>query len=362
MGDARLRMNSDGGDARLRTAEFDPREDIMARRSFMALSARVALGALAGATILVAPPTAQAQTPVKVMVFPGLSNLSIFAAEHKNLFAKHGLAIELINTPSSDVQRERLAKGEIQIAQAAVDNAVAMVELAKADAIIVTGGDNGYNRIMVQGDISSFADLRGRTVAVDAPNTAYALVLYKVLKDAGLNKGDYKVNPVGGTPARLEAMIKDKSNAAGIINIPFSFRGQEAGLKDMGSAAKAIGAYQADGAFVMRAWAQANSDTLIRYIKAFVEGRRWLLDPANKAEVVKLLADRLRLAPDVAERTYRVATDPVDGVARDAKFDMDGFKNVLKLRAEIEGQWGGTPPPPDKFIDLSYYAKAIAAL
>ena len=40
--------------------------------------------------------------------------------------------------------------------------------------------------------------------------------------------------------------------------------------------------------------------------------------------------------------------------------DLDGFKNVLKLRAEIEGQWGGTPPDPGKYIDLSYYDKAVA--
>jgi hypothetical protein len=38
------------------------------------------------------------------------------------------------------------------------------------------------------------------------------------------------------------------------------------------------------------------------------------------------------------------------------------FKNVLKLRAEIEGQWGGKPPAPDKYIDLSYYNKALAGL
>jgi hypothetical protein len=31
---------------------------------------------------------------------------------------------------------------------------------------------------------------------------------------------------------------------------------------------------------------------------------------------------------------------------------------VLKLRAEIEGQWGGTAPAPDKYLDLSYYDKA----
>ena len=158
------------------------------------------------------------------------------------------------------------------------------------------------------------------------------------------------------TTARLEAMTKDKANAAGLLNPPFSFRAKAAGLKDMGAPAAAIGSYQADGAFVMREWAKAND------IKAYVEGRRWALDPANKAEAIALLAERLKLAPEVAAQSYAVATDPVDGIARDAKLDMAGFRNVLKLRAEIEGQWGGNPPPPDKYLDLSYYERALAGL
>src|SRR6266540_4415060 len=312
--------------------------------------------ALAGAAMFGTIGAAAAQTQLKVMVFPGLSNLPIFAAQHKDLFAKQGLAIELLNTPNSDVLRDGLAKGDHQVAHAAVDNAVAMVELAKADVVIVTGGDNGFNRIFVQPEINGYADLRGKAVVVDAPNTAYALLLYKVLKDHGLNKGDYTVRPVGGTTARLEAMTKDKANAAaGVLNPPFAFRAREAGLKDMGPAAKAIGAYQVGGAFVMRDWAKANSDTLVRYISAYVEGCRWALDPANKAEAIALIADRLKLTPEVAAQSYAVATDPPGSVAKDAKFDMEGFKNVLKLRAEIEGQWGGNPPPPEKHVDLSHY-------
>src|SRR5712671_310312 len=321
------------------------------------------IGALAGAAMLAATNSAPAQTPLKVMTFPGLSNFSILAAQHKDLFAKHGLAIELLNTPSSDVLRDGLAKGDHQIGHAAVDNAVAMAELAKADIAIVTGGDNGFNRIFVQPEIGSYAELRGKTVVVDAPNTAFALLLYKVLKDNGLNKGDYTVRPVGGTPARLEAMTKDKANAAaGVLGPPFSFRAAQAGLKDMGAAANAVGSYQSDGAFVMRAWAKANSDTLVRYISAYVEGRRWALDPANKAEAIALLSERLKLTPQVAALAYAVATDPAEGIAKDAKFDMAGFANVLKLRAEIEGQWGGKPPAPEKYVDLSYYDRALSGL
>jgi ABC-type nitrate/sulfonate/bicarbonate transport system substrate-binding protein len=321
---------------------------------------RITIAALAAWVLLV--PTAQAQTPLRVMVFAGLTNFSIFAAQQQGLFAKHGLAVELINTPSSDAMREGLAKGDIQIAHAGVDNAVAMAELAKADVAIVTGGDNGFNRIIAQPEIKSYADLRGRTVVVDAPNTAFALLLYKVLKDNGLNKGDYMVKPVGGSPTRLDALLKDKANAASVLNPPFIFNALEAGMRDLGPAAKSIGAYQSDGAFVMRGWANANSDTLIRYIRAYVEGRRWAVDPANKAAAIQLLVDRLKLTPQVAAQSYALAADPVDGIAKDARFDMEGFKNVLKLRAEIEGQWGGVPPAPEKYLDLSYYDKALAGL
>ena len=90
---------------------------------------------------------AQSLTAIKVMSFPGMTNFPIFAAQHKGLFAKHGLAVELLSTVNSKMQRDGLAKGEQQIIQSAADNAVAMVELAKQDAVIVTGGDNGFNRI-----------------------------------------------------------------------------------------------------------------------------------------------------------------------------------------------------------------------
>jgi len=35
---------------------------------------------------------------------------------------------------------------------------------------------------------------------------------------------------------------------------------------------------------------------------------------------------------------------------------------VLALRAEIEGSWGGKPPAPERYVDLSYYEKALGRL
>jgi ABC-type nitrate/sulfonate/bicarbonate transport system substrate-binding protein len=328
-------------------------------RRTMLLGAGAAAASAAGA----GPTRAQGPTSLKVVSFPGLSNLSIYAAQSQGLFAKNQLAVDLAYTPNSQSQRDGLAKGETQIVHTAADNAVAMVELAKQDAIIVSGGDNGFNRILAQPDIKTLADLRGKTVVVDAPNTAFALLLYKALQEAGLKKGDYKVHAVGGTPQRINAMLTDKTNAAaGVIGIPLSFKAVADGLKDMGSATKAVGAYQSGCIVVMRPWAKANSDVLVGYLKAIVGGYRWLLDPANKSAAIALMKERLKLSEDDAAKTYTVVTNQADGFAKDGKFDLEGFNNVLKLRAEIEGQWGGKPPAPDKYIDLSYYNKAVAGL
>jgi hypothetical protein len=165
------------------------------------------------------------------------------------------------------------------------------------------------------------------------------------------------------TVEALDEAMKDKARAmAAVINVLFNFRLLAAGMKDLGSATKSIGAYQAGSVVVMRGWAKANSDTLVRYLRAIIEGRRWLLNPANKAEAIRLLVDRIKLSPEIAARAYAVVTDPTEGFNKDAQFDMEGFKNVLKLRAEIEGQWDGKPPAPERYFDLFYYNKAIAGL
>jgi hypothetical protein len=81
--------------------------------------------------------------------------------------------------------------------------------------------------------------------------------------------------------------------------------------------------------------------------------------PENRARMISLIATRLKQDPRAAERSYEALMEPRFGLAPDARFDMEGFKAVLALRAEIEGQWGGRAPAPEKYIDLGYYDRAM---
>jgi ABC-type nitrate/sulfonate/bicarbonate transport system substrate-binding protein len=323
---------------------------------------KIARSLLAGALVLgpAAPAAPQELAPVRVNAFPTASYSPLYLGIANGVFEKRGIKVDLQFTPNSDLQREGLAKGAFEIAYAAVDNAVAMVETAREDVVIVTGGDTGMNEIMVRPEINSLGDIRGKSLVVDAPNTAYALVARKILKNAGLIDGrDYSMKPIGGTPQRLEAMEKSPDNAAAMLNPPFSFAAKDRGLKSFGRAIDLLGPYQAGGAFVMRKWAGANGPLLERYIAAYIESVRMTMDPANRAQVISLIATRLKQDPKVAERTYQSLMEPRFGLAPDAKFDMDGFRAVLALRAEIEGQWGGKAPPPEKYVDLGYYQRAL---
>lgn len=295
-------------------------------------------------------------TKLTVIVFPGVQNLPMFAAQAKGFYTKRGLAVDLKFTPNSDELRNGLAEGRYQIAHSAVDNAFALKDKANVDIAVVFGGDDSFNRLIVQPEISSLADIKGKTIAVDALNTAYAFQLYEMLRQKGLNKGDYEVKSVGGTGQRLEALTKDKTYAAAIMNPPFSIRAEKAGLKALGTVADAIGAYQGSAAFVLRTWGAANADALVKYTQAYIEGMRWMLNPANKAEAVALLVDRLKLPEDVASQAFDAT---LKGFQKDGALDMDGVRNVLKLRAQFEG---GTPADPGKYIDLSYYEKAKAGM
>src|SRR6267142_5722343 len=102
---------------------------------------------------LVASAAAADPATVRVNSFPNAKALPLHAGVAKSIFARRDLALQLSFTENSTKQREGLAAGEFDIVHSAVDNAVAMVEAAKKDVVIVTGGDSGMNEFFVQADV-----------------------------------------------------------------------------------------------------------------------------------------------------------------------------------------------------------------
>ena len=299
---------------------------------------------------------------LRVMCLP-TRPLALTVALEQGLFAKQGVEVQAQIAASSEELRGALAAGSVDLAHAAVDNAVALVEKAHVDVVVVLGGEGSTNELIAQPGTLSIENLRGRTVIVDAPTTAYAIQLKKILLLQGLQVDhDYQVKAVGGTPLRLAAMRENKEYAASILGPPTSLIAKHEGFVSLGTTQHLLGPYQAIGAFARRAWAAENRNFVTGYIAAYVEAQRWILDPAHKEQVIALLVKEFHLSEGLAKEAYDAWIVAPGGLQPDVKIDLEGFANVLRLRAEIEHTWSGETPGPAKYYDSSYYDATLLKL
>jgi ABC-type nitrate/sulfonate/bicarbonate transport system substrate-binding protein len=330
------------------------------RAGFEAL-APCCMAAIAALAICISSQARQA-APQKIRVLCLARPLPVEIAESRGILAKYGIGVEYLVRPSSESLRSDLANGNGDVAFLAVDNDVAMVDSAGVDAVIVMGAESSENEIIAQPGTKSIADLRGRTLLVDATNTAYALELKKVLQRNGMQPGkDYELKPVGSTPFRLQAMREHQEYAAAVMNPPFSIVAKQGGMVGLGSMRALLGADLDRGTFALRTWARGNSDLLERYLAAYVEGQRWLMAPSNRQQVVELVMKESNL-PEATASDWYAAMVQNGGYAKDAAFDVEGFKKTLQLRAEIEAGGSGAAPAADKYYDLSYYRAALSKI
>jgi ABC-type nitrate/sulfonate/bicarbonate transport system substrate-binding protein len=297
---------------------------------------------------------------LRVNIFPGSQYLAVYSAIEKGFYARQGLNVDLQFTPNSQAQREGIASGLFEIAHSGVDNAVALADSGKADIAIVAGGSSGMNELIVRPEIGDYADLRGKTMAVDAPDTAYALLLYKMLALKGLQKGDYAVLPAGNCQKRLERMRADPKNAAAMLNLPCSIIARNEGFHSLARAVDVVGPYQADGVWMLRSWITANTDTVVKYLRALIEARRWADRPENRAELASIVAKYLNSDLAIEAQSVELALGTNGGLAKDARFDIEGFRTTLRLRAEFVGQLA--PAEPGKYLDISLYERALEGL
>ncbi len=317
-------------------------------------------------SLTVLPGVLSAQTPstLEVIVFPGGFNWPIWAAQEKGLFAREGLIVKLTLTPSSVFQLTNLIAGKFDIGVTAIDNVIAYQEgqgeapvTGTPDLFAFMGGDNGFLRLIVQPEIKSYAELRGKELSVDALTTGYAFVLRTMLALGGLKEGEYTLVRAGGVLQRWEA-LKEKKHAGTLLITPFEITAESMGFRRLGNAIDVLGRYQGLVGAARRSWAQTHGDQLVGYIRAYIGGLSWLYDRANKAEALQLLQKNVPgMTAELAAKTYDVLLGP-GGFEPTASLDVEGMRTVLRLRSEY-GQPKKELTDPARYYDLPYYERAI---
>jgi ABC-type nitrate/sulfonate/bicarbonate transport system substrate-binding protein len=301
---------------------------------------------------------------VNVIVFPGGFNLPLWAAEKQGFFAQRQLNVKLHLTTSSMEQLSGLIKGEWEIALTGVDNIVAYQEGQgeaeidrEPDLFVFMGGDNAFLRFVVQGDIKTYADLKGKTITIDAMTTGFAFVLRKMLAENGIAESDVAWERAGGVMQRWEALKAGKHTGT-LLLTPFDLLAAKVGLRVLQKASDVFPRYQGIVGATRRSWAKQNPETLTRFIRAYLDALTWLFTPTNRGAAAQILVEKVpNMTPELAAATCEIFLAKSGGFEPEAKLDMEGFKTVLELRSEY-GKPQKTLTDPAKYIDLSFYEAA----
>jgi ABC-type nitrate/sulfonate/bicarbonate transport system substrate-binding protein len=301
---------------------------------------------------------------IELICFPGAPNLPIFAAQEKGFFEQAGVAIKMTTTPSSAFQAENLINGKFHIAGTAFDNVVAYQEGQGAvkferrpDLFAFMGATQVELAFIVAPEIESYADLKGKSLALDAVATGFAFVLYEMLAKSGLSRRDYSFAAVGATPQRWEA-VRSGAHVGTITIEPFTSIARAQGFKVLETSTNVFPVYQGGSFAARRQWAAANAATLKGFIKGYLAGLKWTLDPANKEEATQtLLRNMPEIKPGVAGAVMASLLSPKSGLTPEGAILMDGVRAVLDLRTRYGGGTAALTDP-SKYIDLTYYDEA----
>ena len=320
------------------------------------------VAALAG-VILGGIAPAQAQTKITIVTFAGATNLPVWIAQERGFFAKEGLAVTHEITRGSTPAMRALMDGKYQFASTALDNTIAIAEglgdvkFDNFDAVAILGVHSGMNKIVGRPEIKSYADIRGKVIASDALTSGYGLVLVKILASHGLvpNK-DFTALAVGSTPNRIAAM-KDGKAVAAVISPPEHFRLVKEGYNLLADVTEAIGAYQGSSFVARRSWAKANEATVVAFLRAQIAATDSVF--ADKSGAIEIMRKHIKGLSDAEiEATYNEMVTSKGGLNRRGAMNMEGVRMLLTLRNELAGS-GRKLTDPNKYLDLSYYQKAL---
>jgi ABC-type nitrate/sulfonate/bicarbonate transport system substrate-binding protein len=210
-----------------------------------------------------------------------------------------------------------------------------------------------YPTLVTQPEITRYADLRGRTLSVDALNTGYALVLRAMLAHGGLAPGDYALESVGGAQERYLAMLEGR-HAGCLLNSPLEGLLAARGYRRLDTALAVLGQYQGQVLAARRAWAQAHRAEVEAFIAAFLEALRWLRDPAHRDDAYAIYRRNVPGADaDAPPVAHAILFDPETGFPPDGDIDTAAVGKVIELRSRF-----GVPPrhlaPAESYIDRTF--------
>ncbi|BCL81287.1 ABC transporter substrate-binding protein [Ktedonobacteria bacterium brp13] len=274
-------------------------------------------------------------------------SVAYIEAVKQGYFTDEGLSVCYNQVAGSQQQFNSLLSGQYNIVASTADNFANRYVNTSPDVEIVGASDKGASLDLIVNSangINSIADLKGKSIAVDAPNSGFVFATEKILAENGLQPSDYSLQVIGGSLQRFQAISAGHTSTgapvyATILAAPFVEEAHAVStLKDVASFSTYVAHYQGTSIGVTDAYAQANPTIVTKFLTAMIRGSLYANNPQNQNVVIADIASTDNISTAVATNVYNdTENNHTSGENMAEMVSIPGLMNTIELRQSFNG-------------------------
>jgi ABC-type nitrate/sulfonate/bicarbonate transport system substrate-binding protein len=223
----------------------------------------------------------------------------LWVAEHNGYLRDEGIAAQFDILDNAERINEALRAGTAQIAISSIEALVIDAFKGGRLRIVASVAQKPPHFIIARPHIKTLQDLRGARFGVLSLHEGTTFLVQDLAKAVGLKPEAVVIEAVGGAPTRWKLLQEGKIDA-GLQPFPLSYESEAAGFSNLGPISKYVPDYEFTAVFLDPAWAGANRQTVVGFLRALRRGQAALMADLDKA--ADIVAQELRTTPANARR------------------------------------------------------------
>jgi NitT/TauT family transport system substrate-binding protein len=271
-----------------------------------------------------------------------LTYMPFYTAQEKGLLKKVGLEAEYIQM-NTGIQPQAIVGGNINFfpsLSTGISAAVAGLPLV----VVLNFYDITPWMLVTSKDINKPQDLIGKKVAISGIRTSPHYFLMAWFKKVEINEKDVGFIMTGGT-ASSYASLASGQVAGAVLTPPFDDKAVSRGFKKFMLIGDLVD-IPTSGLVAARAEVMNHRDRVQKTIAALLEAVTWIR--ANRTESAKMIAEKFKITPAEAERTYETLVSMFNKDGRLPPKVARGYLDLLRQERSVPADLD-----PQKFLDFS---------
>ena len=291
-------------------------------------------------------------------VGPDAGKWPVYVAQSEGFFKNAGITLDVSVSHSSPTGVQEVISNAVNIAEVGDTDAISGANAGGAVELVAGEENNPPYTVNVAKGITSIAQLKGKKVSVAAPTNITKLYWNAVAEGNGLKPTDFTYVYSPTTGDRYAALTGGVVQAA-LLLPPLTFQAEANGYNSIANVGKYL-PYPFTAFAVNPSWATAHSAELVAFLKAYLEGVKWLYDPANKAAAIQILMKVTNTTQSAAEQSYTFFVSQLKTWPTDGSLSTSEMAKVAQAMVGL-GAFKQAPAT-SKFMDMTYVTKAAQEL